>query len=245
MDEQVLIWLALLAILLLRRIVGKKRPPAGKNIAPGVGSTLGDPLADRTVIDGRLEDTRTSSGPPQRSHPPVSEFEQSLAEIKTALGITQPIKPQRDVEAFGTSEQLFEAEAPYRDYSSSSENRFEARPVSFVSASDSEDAFEREDGFSKKAVFYDDAFDKKSTSSEVSFQSSWHGHDSDFEYHSALEKPKKIVSSVKTIPVRAATPSPLRRRLMRSSDLQMAVIMHEILGSPVSLRTPSPRHHPS
>jgi hypothetical protein len=243
MNDEILFWIVMLAILGLRALLRRKKPgKAAVSPGPETGQPGARPRIDAPVQAGQY---RPPPGTDSATGQPASDIAQALQEIRNAFGLG-PATEQRDVEGFGASEEAFEAETPFRDYSGSSEERFESAPMSQIPPSDSETAFEQATAGERSAVFYDDAFERRPASSEVSFRGSWQGHESDFEYHSPLAHD----AHVRLKPEQESTPElhraePFASRLRRSSDLQRAVLMHEVLSPPVSLRPRSPRRRPS
>jgi len=236
MNDEILFWIAMLAILALRQLVGKKRPPVRrKTIPPQMpGQTPRPP-------DVALPSSGADGG--RQTSPP--DLGQAIDELRKAFGLGVSPPGGRDPEAFGTSEEQFETAAPFRDYSTSSEERFERRPV-FDTGAIIGSTFEQPGSSQQAGLFYDEAFEHKPLGTEVDFHGAWKGHESDFEYHSALED---VRSTPPEPGARLAEPvrrrNPLSQQFGPSSDLQRAVILHEILSPPVSLRPRPVRRHPS
>ena len=244
--DDIIFWLIILAFPLLQRLLGKKRAAdARKRQLPGQATRPGSP---------RPGISRPAKARAQEPQPP-SDFDQAIAELRNALGFSTPPSSAQsptpevpDREAFGASEERFEAEPVYRSSRPGLEEQFEFRRRAFVREVDPEDSFEHADA--PGSGFFDDSFEAKPASSEVSFRNAWRGHESDYEFHSSLEHD---VANVKSGPGEPAVdakirktqePSPLKRRLNKLSDLQQAVLMHEIIGRPVSLRPPTRRRRP-
>jgi hypothetical protein len=244
--DDIIFWLIILAFPLLQRLLGKKRAAdARKRQLPGQATRPGSP---------RPGISRPAKARAQEPQPP-SDFDQAIAELRNALGFSTPPSSAQsptpevpDREAFGASEERFEAEPVYRSSRPGLEEQFESRRRSFVREDDLEEAFERTD--TPGAGFLDDTFEAKPAASEVSFRNAWRGHESDFEFHSSLEHdvakvPSRLVEPAVEAAIRKThEPSPLKGRLQKLSDLQQAVLMHELFGRPVSLRPRSARRRP-
>lgn len=265
MDLDVIFWLVVGGFYLFRMIKGKKekqpvksQPKQHPNSQPQVPPP---PQPDVSHIAGE------SVTLAEREPPPAEiEIGQVLTELGKALGLGQhqassppPIRtPQRDAEVFGGSEERFEQEAPFHEMKDVKEERFEKRPAYFVPENDREEAFEQKDFHSQESAFHEDGFENRPGWSEVEFKKRWKGHESDFEYHSPLEthakrgsKPSRVVSpptseqDTSTVAQQSTTGFSLFSQLDHVSDLQKAVLLHEILGPPISQRTQSPRRRPS
>ena len=248
MDLDVIFWLVVGGFYLLRMIRGKKgkqpvesQPKQHPNSQPQVPSP---PQPDVSHIAG--ESITQAERPPPRAE---IEIGQVLTELGKSLGLGQhqassppPIRsPRRDAEVFGGSEE-----------------RFEERPAYFVPEKDREEAFEQKDFHSRESESYNEGFENQTRWSEVKFKKRWKGHESDFEYHSPLEthakrgsKPAQVVSpptsgqATSKVAQQSTTGFSPFSQLDHVSDLQKAVLLHEILGPPISQRTQSPRRRPS
>lgn len=239
MDDLLIYGLVILAFYLFRKFAAKQQA-SGKQGQPGT-----EQPPDGVPLEGAI--------PVRQQNQPQPELNEALEELKRAVGFSPPREPQRapqrppqrDPEAFGVSEEQFENESLPRDSSWHSEEEFEKRQQYYVPEGDAEDAFERKQAFGKKDVFYDDAFEKKPRSSEVDFSERWADHTSDFEYHSTLDRHPEKTSAPEAITV---TPKSAEftfvDKLEGLTPLQRAVVLHEIVGPPVSLRPRSGRRRP-
>ena len=253
MDLDVIFWLVLAGFYLLRLITRKKgKKPAHPRPQPQ------SQLPQRPQPDVSHMEEGTGSPAEGTRTPAQVEIGQALVEIRTALGFGQspapappPVQsPRRDSEVFGGSEERFEKEVPVHELKGAREDRIEKRSAYTAPDQDREYAFEEMDFHSRGSDFSDDGFEKKSAWSEVEFKNRWKGHKSDFEYHSPLEKhdqedSKSELEPIPQITRQSTTDSSPFARLNHVSDLQKAVLLHEILGPPISRRTQSARRRPS
>jgi len=261
MDLDVIFWLVVGGIYLLRMITRKKKgkqPTQQRPQRSPQSQQRPQPRPEQPQPDVSHITVETASPGEETSTPAEIEIGQALTELRTALGFGQTPAPspspvlstRRDEEVFGGTEERFEKEVPFHEIKGTREDRFEKRAAYSVSDKDREDAFERRDFYKSGPGTYEDRFEKQPAWTEVEFKDRWKGHKSDFEYHSPLERHGKEASKPAQEPVPQVTQkmatgfSPFAK-FNHVNDLQKAVLLHEILGPPISQRTPSARRRPS
>ena len=265
MDLDVIFWLVVGGFYLLRVITRKKkgkqptqqRPQQRPQRSPE-SQQRPQPRPEQPQPDVSHITVETASPGEETSTPAEIEIGQALTELRTALGFGQTQAPspspvlstRRDEEVFGGTEERFEKEVPFHEIKGTREDRFEKRAAYSVSDEDREDVFERRDFYKSGPGTYEDRFEEQPAWREVEFKDRWKGHKSDFEYHSPLEKHGKEASKPALEPdpqvtQQMATGFSLFAKFNHVNDLQKAVLLHEILGPPISQRTPSARRRPS